>query len=140
MSDLLTLNDLPTPPEALRPCLRDLLLAQGSTSGLVDDAELVAEEVIVNVREHGGVAGGAQIRLQAQADPAGITLRFEDNGRAFDPLSEIAPADLGATDEQRCLGGFGFHLVRQLCHSLRYDRHDGRNCLELRLQPAKEIS
>jgi sigma-B regulation protein RsbU (phosphoserine phosphatase) len=139
VTDHLMLNGLPTPADALRPCLRALLIAQGSAAALVDDAELVAEEVLTNVRQHGAVDSPAEICVLAEVDAGGITLDFEDTGQAFDPLSEIPPPDLDADDEQRSAGGFGFFLVRQLCHSLRYDRLDGRNHLQLRLQPGQPV-
>ena len=136
---MLTLNGLPTPHEALRPCLRELLNAGGGLAGLIDDAELVAEEWITNARSYGGGPDrphGPRISMQVEVDAAGITLGFEDDGRPFDPLSEIAPAELGASDEQREAGGFGFHLVRALSHSLHYEHRGGRNCLQVRLQPS----
>ena len=57
-------------------------------------------------------------------------LTFEDGGLAFDPTERDASAAGGALDTAT-LGGRGILMIRTLARSMRYERRDGRNVLEL---------
>ena len=60
----------------------------------------------------------------------GVMLTVEDDGPAFDPLSLPAP-DLTASLEARRVGGLGVFLVRQVMDSVRYERRDTTNRLQM---------
>ncbi len=72
--------------------------------------------------------------LAVKLDLIGDTARlaFEDNGKGFDPLSEVTDEDLENSD-----GGFGLEFVRSFSDRQRYERVNGLNRLtvEKRLHP-----
>jgi serine/threonine-protein kinase RsbW len=68
-----------------------------------------------------------------------LTLRITDDGCAFDPTQEperVVPASL----DEAPIGGLGLELVRKRAHSLRYERADGRNRLEVTIGRADAAS
>src|SRR5215469_1206948 len=91
--------------------LRDALDA-GQLSGTPRfNTELVFEEMVANIINHGADAGrelAVAVTLEASADT--IVLTFEDDGIAFDPRHH-QPVPLKSLDEERN-GGFGLVLVR----------------------------
>jgi anti-sigma regulatory factor (Ser/Thr protein kinase) len=96
--------------------------------------ELVFEEVVANIINHGAVAGTAlDVRVTLEAHGDSIVLTFDDDGVAFDPRGRAPPAPL-RLDEER-IGGFGLVLVRHAARSLDYERTGaGRNRLTITLQ------
>ena len=53
-----------------------------------------------------------------------VKLVFEDNGTAFDPLSEVKEEDIENSE-----GGFGLELVKALSNGQSYERAGGFNRL-----------
>lgn len=115
------------------PCLRTYLNASGLPGGIADRAELLVEEVVMNVAMHGfeGDASTATVELLAEAGPASCTLVFEDSGRAFDPTAgELKERPLTLADAEP--GGLGLVLVRSMARELAYERlPEGRNRLRM---------
>lgn len=62
------------------------------------------------------------VDLAVHGDEAELT--FEDNGAAFDPLSDVTGDQIELSE-----GGFGIQLVRSLSDSQRYERVGGLNRL-----------
>lgn len=93
---------------------------------------LVLDEVVTNVIDHGfeGIDGEPEIRLTMTLEGTDLTIRVEDNGRAFDPL-QAAPPDLDLPLEDRPVGGLGIHIVRSVMNTVEYDRRGGRNLLTM---------
>ena len=60
-----------------------------------------------------------------------LTIRVEDDGRAFDPL-QAPPPDLDLPLEERPVGGLGIHIVRSVMDAVEYQRRGGRNVLTMR--------
>ena len=54
---------------------------------------------------------------------------FSDDGRAFDPTTEVAAPDITASAEERSIGGLGIFMVKKMAKSVAYERRDGRNVL-----------
>ena len=104
-----------------------------SLSGEVEfDLNLVLEELFTNSVKYGGCAGmenAVEIRLEVRDD--GVWVEYSDRGQAFDPLT-VPPPDLKAQLEERCTGGLGIHLVRQVMKDLEYRRVDERNRIAMR--------
>jgi anti-sigma regulatory factor (Ser/Thr protein kinase) len=87
--------------------------------------ELVFEEMVANIINHGAVPGRALdvcVTLEVRLDS--VVLTFDDDGLPFDPRSCAAPAPLKSLDEAR-IGGFGLVLVRHVARSLNYQRTAG---------------
>lgn len=93
---------------------------------------LVLDEVVTNVIDHGfdGIDGEPEIRLTMTLEGRDLTIRVEDNGKAFDPL-QAAPPDLDLPLEDRPVGGLGIHIVRSVMNTVEYDRRGGRNLLTM---------
>ena len=93
--------------------------------------ELALEEVFMNVVMHGSHADRApRVKMSMTLLDGGVMLTVEDDGPPFDPLSLPAP-DLTASLETRPVGGLGVFLVRQVMDSVRYERRDTTNRLQM---------
>lgn len=110
------------------------LEARHCPEALRADALLVAEELLINIANYSRSAGG-HIRLTLAWDAPVLSMRFEDEGEPFNPLTEIQTPDRSSEDPARAQGGYGFELVRQLSSALSYAREGGRNVLDVTLKP-----
>lgn len=93
---------------------------------------VVIEELVSNALRHGAADGGLTLELSLAAQPNGIALVLEDDGRPFDPT---AGRDFAGPDPDTG-GGVGLELVRAWAEAFAHARIEGRNRLELRLRPA----
>lgn len=119
---------------AVQAPFRAYLDGAGLEERLADRAELLLEEVVMNVGMHGfDDSTAAVVHLCAQASRDGCKLVFEDAGRPFDPTAaSIAerPTSLEAAEP----GGLGLVLLRRMASELAYERTaEGRNRLSLRV-------
>jgi anti-sigma regulatory factor (Ser/Thr protein kinase) len=105
----------------------------GLPAALTFKAQVVLEELFVNIFLHAyqNKPGQAVITLQEKA--GALFLRVDDQGPAFDPLARQAP-DLQKRFEEGLPGGAGLVLLRSMAEDLRYTRRDDRNILELRVK------
>ncbi|GHB97964.1 IcfG protein [Thermomonas carbonis] len=106
--------------------IEEHLHANGIDKARIHDVQLIVEELLCNVMDHGAAAGADAMRLDATIDDGRIILDIRDNGTAYDPLTHPAP-DLDADLDDRPIGGLGIHLVRELSQDARYHRDDGWN-------------
>ncbi len=98
----------------------------------VGRAELLLEELVMNVINHGALAEpeSAVLTLEAEIEANGACrMTFEDPGRPFDPVSAALPGQPSRLEEAR-IGGLGLVLLRRMARELIYLRlPDGRNRL-----------
>ena len=94
---------------------------------------LVIEELGVNIVEYGHDDDKAhEIEIVISSEDEAITIEIEDDGQAFNPLSDAPEPDLdAATVEDRTVGGLGIHLVRSMMDEIHYQRQQNKNCLTL---------
>lgn len=93
---------------------------------------LVLDEIVANVIENAYEdTNEHEILVSLTRDGDTVTVRVEDDGRAFDPL-QVAPPDLDLPIEERPVGGLGIHIVRSVMEAVDYERRDGRNILTMR--------
>ena len=86
---------------------------------------LTLDELLTNASTHGGAEGqAAQVRLDVHPDRVGV--QIVDPAAAYDPRSAPKP-DVGASLEDRPIGGLGVHLVMKLSRDLAYARDNDRN-------------
>lgn len=110
--------------------LSSFLDAAGLSARIVGRAELLVEELVLNVVQHAGLAdpGAETIGLEAVPMPSGgcrITLDLP--GPAFDPTAAALPARPGSIETAE-VGGLGLVLLRRLGQDLAYARlPEGRN-------------
>jgi anti-sigma regulatory factor (Ser/Thr protein kinase) len=93
---------------------------------------LLLEELITNWLKYGytehSEPGLAEVALALEGTR--LTIRFVDDGAAFDPLAE-PPRDLNQSLETRPVGGLGLHLLRGLADEMSYNRRNDRNVVQL---------
>ncbi len=87
--------------------------------------ELVLEEWLTNVFRHGTKA---PVLLRVALDEEGLSLRFEDDGPAFDP-TDRPHATRPASLEEAQPGGLGLFLIQHYARSWRYAREGQRNVM-----------
>jgi sigma-B regulation protein RsbU (phosphoserine phosphatase) len=126
----LTLNSEITELEELKQKLGQILHEAALSVELIENAQLIAEEIVVNIIQYGydNRRDGA-IDLRIEITDQKLTMTFADSGKPFNPLTEISTPNLDRDDDQRSLGGFGFFLVQELSDHLDYDYHSGKNIL-----------
>jgi serine/threonine-protein kinase RsbW len=130
---------IPPTPTAL-PALMHMLLASVSLDGLDEVArhhlQLIVEEMVVNVIDHGQLSTDDYIDLQLRREQGDLVIEMRDRGLAFDPTRPPA-ADTTSGLEDRPIGGLGVHLVQTLCDDIRYQRQHDENQTIIRLRVAR---
>ena len=116
-------------PEVLT-AVEDRLQAAGIDGACIHDAQLIVEELVSNLMDHGAPAGVDTLQLGLAIDDARVVLDIRDNGPGYDPLAHPAP-DLDAELDDRPIGGLGIHLVRELAQEARYQREGSWNHVRL---------
>ena len=93
---------------------------------------LAVEELGVNIVNYGhDDDNDHEIRIVISSEDEAITIEIEDDGHAFNPLSDAPEPDLDAEVEDRTVGGLGIHLVRTMMDEVHYQRQQNKNCLTL---------
>lgn len=115
--------------EAIEVYLESQGIPQGATARLM----VVFDDVISNILSHGGGEGGKpRVDVRIRINTGSVDVEICDNAIGFNPLELEAP-DTGLSIDQRAVGGLGIHLVRELMDDLKYERTNGNNILQLRL-------
>ena len=96
---------------------------------LVFKLNLVLEELGVNIVNYSGATG--EIEISLASDDETVTIEIADNGRPFNPLTELDTPDISAPLGERPIGGLGVHLVRSIMDELSYSRENGMNRLAM---------
>lgn len=109
------------------PAVTDRVFAglSGFDRDRVSEVGLIIDEIMNNQITYGleGLeAPLLAVELCTESDTAVLT--FEDNGRAFDPLSDVSDDDIKSSD-----GGYGLLLVKSLTDSQSYERMGDLNRL-----------
>jgi sigma-B regulation protein RsbU (phosphoserine phosphatase) len=104
----------------------------GIEAARIHDAQVIVEELVCNVMDHGAPHGVDALSVDACVEGGRVVLDIRDNGAAYDPLAH-APPDLDADIADRPIGGLGIHLVRELAQDARYRREGGWNILRIEL-------
>ncbi len=102
------------------------------------EVNLAVDELLTNTISY-GYDDDEEYRIDLSLRLEGGTLIVEiaDDGRPFDPLQAPEP-DLGASLEERTVGGLGIYLVRKTKDSVAYRREDGRNVVTLTKRTAAD--
>ena len=114
----------------------ELIEAFGAAHGLSPEVvfklNLALDEVVTNIISHAyDDEDDHQIAIRVELDGEGVSVRVEDDGRAFNPLDAPTP-DLGLDLANRPIGGLGVHIVRSVMDALEYRRENDRNILVMR--------
>jgi serine/threonine-protein kinase RsbW len=124
MNDLSELNTLRV---QLQP-LRSVWLLTPKT---VAEINLVLEEIISNIIEHGDRTKKHPIHITLKKEGQELTMVVIDEGPSFDPTI-CAPPDTTLPLKKRQSGGLGIHLVRAFCQCCSYTRANDSNILTIK--------
>jgi sigma-B regulation protein RsbU (phosphoserine phosphatase) len=126
----LTLNSELTELENVKQSLNKILNEAGLTGMVIEDAQLIAEEILTNIIEYGYEnRNDGHIDLRLEINERNLIMTFKDGGKPFNPLIEVVSPDLNLDDGERSQGGFGFFLVQELSERVDYTYRDGKNIL-----------
>ncbi|WP_417242016.1 ATP-binding protein [Celeribacter sp.] len=118
---------------SVRKALRSLkaaLTERGLLSEEVTSIELVLAETLNNIVEHAyDDTGEGMIEVKVSGEPGRLKFKVTDRGQAMPngepPLGVLAPINGEINDLPE--GGFGWFLIRELAHDLRYVRNGNSN-------------
>jgi anti-sigma regulatory factor (Ser/Thr protein kinase) len=112
----------------------DFLRSKQVPERTVYSVNLILEEVVTNVIKYAfDDEWSHEIQLMLCLQESEITIRCEDDGPAFDPLS-LPPPQFHDSITECTEGGLGIHLVRQTADSVKYMRENGKNILTITIK------
>ena len=123
--------------EVLHSRLEELQSAWLLPKKTIAEINLLLEEHIVNIINHGKLDRSHIIDISLAKIDDQVTITVIDDGPPFDPTLHAAP-DVTLPLEQRQCGGLGIHLVRKICNCCSYSRISGKNILTLAKNISKE--
>ena len=102
----------------------------------VSNIEIALGEVINNINEH-AYCGAPDRPIELHAEPGETGIRFLLVDRGVEMPGGVIPAceqpDLTGGTAHLPEGGFGWWLIRQVAHDLRYVRKNGENHISFRV-------
>ena len=96
---------------------------------VVSKLQIVADEIYSNIVRY---SQAKNAKVTAVQNGTVLSLRFEDDGKPYDPTTAAEP-DITASAEEREIGGLGIFIVRNMIDSMDYKYKDGHNVLTLLL-------
>ena len=104
---------------------------QGFDQKTIHQIHLACEEALVNVIHYAYPDGYGNIEITYDLnEEKGFVIEIIDRGIPFNPLSLPEP-DIGASIEDRTIGGLGIYMMRNIMDEVTYKREQGRNILTL---------
>ena len=92
-----------------------------------DALQLCMDEVATNIISYAWQDGNPhQFTVCLERLPDCVRAIVRDDGKPFDPVSEVKAPDLSASVEDREIGGLGIHFCRTLMHRMHYQREEGK--------------
>jgi len=97
------------------------------------DLETVFYEISTNILRHGGLPTVSSISFAATLEGEVLELRFEDEGKAFDPTGYSRHFDHHEAIRTQERHGLGIIMIQRLVDEISYERADGiRNVVIIR--------
>ena len=96
---------------------------------VISKLQIVADEIYSNIVRY---SQAKNAKVTAVQNGTVLSLRFEDDGKPYDPTTAAEP-DITASAEEREIGGLGIFVVRNMMDSMDYRYKDGHNVLTLLL-------
>ena len=133
MTETLNLNVLPNLDELGRIAAEVEAMGKREdwSPNLVFRANLVLEELLVNIIKYGQSDGINGFDITLTSEPDRLTIEVVDEGKPFDPVKDAPAPVLTGSLEDRPVGGLGLRLVRSLVDELSYKRKRGKNHVAL---------
>ncbi len=106
--------------EAISRYIRDACAAAHLDENASYQVQLSVDEACSNIIGHAyGAECDDPIEVRYSVTPEGLTVELHDHGKPFDP-SEVRNPDLGATLEERGIGGLGIFLMRRCMDEVEF--------------------
>lgn len=115
---------------AVSAFVENLLEKSGCSMKVVHQALIAVDEIFSNIVRY---SGADRVTIRCMVAEREITLAFEDNGKAFNPLDTEEP-DTSAPREKRRIGGLGVFIVKKSMDAVNYAYRDGKNILTVTKQ------
>ena len=90
---------------------------------------LVLDELITNIIEHGGGCSKCPIEIRIEKTNSQFKIQLSDGGPPFDP-TQCKPVDVTLPIGQRKCGGLGILFVRKFSDCCSYERVKGKNIFQ----------
>ena len=114
--------------------------SQDIASEVAYAVNLALDEILTNTISYGyNDDGPHQIEIIVSLETEALVVVIVDDSAAFD-LSNVPTPDIGASLEERPLGGLGLFLVHQMMDSVAYRREEGCNIVTLKKNKNEETS
>lgn len=121
------MSDLPALAGVVEQACREV----GADDDTLFSLRLAVEEVFTNILDYGYPGGTGPIAIRIDAQPGQVRVSFADAAPRFDP-STVATPRLDVPLEERQVGGWGWHFVRQAVDRVEWEpREQGGNLLTL---------
>ncbi len=118
--------------EKLNRVLEALSTRQGMSKKCTCETNLVLEELFTNIIRHGCCEpDNHHITVAISVKSDMLTVRLEDNGIPFNPITAHAP-DIKTAIEKRDIGGLGIFLAKHYTEEIQYKRRGNKNILILK--------
>lgn len=103
------------------------LTEAGCPMPIILKMNVAVDELFSNIAYYSKAAAATiGVKVQDQV----ITLRFTDNGLAYDPTQHKTP-DTSLETEEKKVGGLGIFLVQKMMDAVVYERKAGQNILTI---------
>lgn len=63
-----------------------------------------------------------------------ISITFCDDGKCFDPLTQVEEPDVSLNAQEREVGGLGIFIVKKMMKSVEYNRAENQNILNMKIE------
>ncbi|MEO6800807.1 MAG: ATP-binding protein [Rhodanobacter sp.] len=121
------MSDLPELVSVVEQTCRQV----GSDDDMLFSLRLAVEEVFTNILDYGYPGGTGPVTVQIEAQAGQVRVSFADAAPSFDPATVPTPR-LDVPLEERQVGGWGWHFVRQAVDRVEWEpREEGGNLLTL---------
>jgi sigma-B regulation protein RsbU (phosphoserine phosphatase) len=92
-----------------------------------NEIEIAVEEIFINIVNYAYGQEGGKVKISIFTEN-GVTIKFEDNGRPFNPDGQKAP-DFNKPIKEREIGGLGIYMVKKIMDKVEYARMEDKNIL-----------
>ena len=124
------INDITELPSLCRR-LDDFLRPLDLAKRLRYQLEVAIEEVFTNIVSYAyDDCQQHEIQIALEFRDGVLSVRLEDDGRAFDP-SSVNPPDNSTPLCDRKVGGLGIHMIKEMMDDISYQRRGEKNILIL---------
>jgi len=90
---------------------------------------IAVEEIFVNIADYAYAPGTGKVSIFISKTDR-LVIRFEDEGRPYNPLEHADP-DLNKKLTEREIGGLGIFLVKKIMDTVEYSRTENKNILQV---------